>query len=316
MVFFWVKPVQKLSRRQFLGLTAAGLGVIGSGYLWRENCSMKPAPVQEGKILCDFHAHPSKRNSLDDITDMLGSPSLVGLAAKFIDNSAKDILLYEDAVDIERVKRHHTFAEITPGQLARYKEGYFARTQEVKADVFHLLAMGWKGDKYFQPYKGYATIEGAVQDIHSQQGIVVFNHPYFVARGDSLLVQFANEEEQERIRQGYQMVDEVEVHNAFCINLVPGLWANKANKLAEESLKLHSKHKGMADSDCHRRLRQVKIAGNYMDKSVVEQGMDGIVRAIKAGQFVRYGTHDKGPYVGPISWMAGVVGDLWSAWRK
>lgn len=308
------KMMQKLSRRQFLGLAATGLGIVGSGYLWREHRNMKPAPLREGKVLCDFHAHPSKKNSLGDIASMLGSPGLVGLAAKYIDRSGEDILFYEEAVDIARIKNDPTFAEMTPGKLAKYKQGYFARAQEVKADVFHLLAIGCEGD-YLQPYKDYSSIDEAVRGIHSRKGVAIFNHPYFVQRG-GLLVQLANEEEVEKIKKGYEMVDEVEVHNAFCINLVPKIaWAQQANVFALQSIR-GTKFKGMANSDCHRELEQVKVAGNYIPYRLIEnRGMEGIVDSIRKSHFERYGNPHEGPYVSKLSWMKGVAGDVLAALR-
>ncbi|HLC70598.1 MAG TPA: hypothetical protein VJI32_01235 [Candidatus Nanoarchaeia archaeon] len=296
-----------------LEIIVGGMAAAPASYFYLHDHSMKPAPQREGKVLCDFHAHPSKKNKLDDIVDMLGSPGLVGLTAKYLDKSGDDILLYEEAVDIARIKKDPAFTEITPGKLARYKRGYFARTQEVKADVFHLLALGWEGE-YLQ-HKDYSSIEEAVKDIHDRKGIAVFNHPFFVARG-GLLVQFANDEEKEKIKRGYSVVDEVELHNAFCINLVPFVaWANKANKLAEE-LVVGYKHHGMAGSDCHRELPQVKIVGNYLSEEGIQRGgMAGITETIKAGQFERYGTHAFGPYVSRWSWMKGVVGDVVAALR-
>src|SRR3989344_4361647 len=256
-----------------LEIIVGGMAAAPASYFYLHDHSMKPAPQREGKVLCDFHAHPSKKNKLDDIVDMLGSPGLVGLAAKYLDKSGEDILLYEEAVDIKRIKTDPTFVEITSGKLAKYKHGYFARTQEVKADVFHLLAIGCEKD-YLQ-HHDYVSIEEAVKDIHTRQGIAIFNHPFFVSRG-GLLVQFANEEEKEKIKQGYEIVDEVELHNAFCINLVPFVaWANKANKLAEELVAGDNYH-GMAGSDCHRELKQVKIVGNYISEKIIEeQGMAG-----------------------------------------
>ena len=110
-------------------LLELGLGVLATGtagYFYLNDQPLQPAPTKEGKVLCDFHAHPSKKNKLEDILGMLGSPGLVGLAAKYIDKSGEDILVYEEAVDIKRVKTDPSFAEITPGKLARYKQGYFA----------------------------------------------------------------------------------------------------------------------------------------------------------------------------------------------
>ncbi|MDO8656041.1 MAG: hypothetical protein Q7K45_02275 [Nanoarchaeota archaeon] len=274
---------------------------------------MKPAPSRDAKVLCDFHAHPSKKNSVDDIAKMLGSPGLVGLAAKFIDKSGDDILLYEDAVDMTRIKTDPSFVEITPGKLAKYKQGYFARTQEIKADVFHLLAIGCDGD-YLRPSKEYASIEEAVGEIHSTKGIAIFNHPYFVQRG-GLLAQFANKEEEARMKKGYGHVDEIEVHNAFYIDFPMIAWTKKANVLALQSIE-GTRFKGMASSDCHRELEQVKIAGNYIPYRLIDnRGMEGITDSIRKGLFQRYGSAHEGPYVNRLSWMKGVTGDIFSALR-
>ena len=275
---------------------------------------MQPAPSRDAKVLCDFHAHPSKTSSLDDIAQMLGSPGLVGLSARYIDKSGKDILLYEEAVDIARIKQDPSFAEITPGKLAKYKQGYFSRTEELKADVFHLLAIGCEGN-YLQPHKDYASIEEAVREIHANKGVAVFNHPYFVQRG-GLLVQFANDGERARMKNGYGHVDEIEVHNAFCINFFPMIaWAKKANVLALESIE-GTRFKGMASSDCHRELEQVKIAGNYIPYRLIDnRGMEGITDSIRKGLFQRYGSAHEGPYVNRLSWMKGVTGDVVAALR-
>ena len=69
----------------------------------------------------------------------------------------------------------------------------------------------------------------------------------------------------------------------------------------------------MAASDCHRQVSQVKICGNYIDRGIVDQGMDSIKNAIVAGNFTRYGTAQHGPYVDRQSWILGVAGDILSA---
>lgn len=129
-------------------------------------------------------------------------------------------------------------------------------------------------------------------------------------------MQFANDEEREKIKHGYALVDEVEIHNAFCINFFPVIaWANKANQMAEELITGYDHH-GMAGSDCHRDLRQVKIVGNYLDRKIIESGgMEGITGMIKAGNFERHGTYASGPYVSRWSWMKGVAGDVIKAIR-
>ena len=55
----------------------------------------KPAPQQLGKVLYDFHAHPTHKANLKEILETLQSPGLVGLTVKDIDKSGRDILRYE-----------------------------------------------------------------------------------------------------------------------------------------------------------------------------------------------------------------------------
>ncbi len=304
-----------VTRRKMLLELGLGALAVGTGsYFILNDQPMRPAPQREEKVLCDFHAHPSKKNKLEDIINMLGSPGLVGLAAKYIDKSGEDILLYEEAVDIARIKQDRSFAEITPGKLAKYKQGYFVRAQEIKAGIFHVLALGWEGN-YFQSHQNFSTVWEAVQGIHAKKGLSIFNHPYFVARG-GLLVQFANEDEIQEIREGYEVADAVEVHNAFCINLLPVIaWVRNANRLAEQ-LAQEYEHKGIAGSDCHRELVQAKIVGNYIDRGIIEKGgIEGIKQAVALGNFERFGSYNTGPYVSRWSWMKGVAGDVISALR-
>ena len=300
-----------MDRRTMLQILG-GAAVVGAtpSYFFLNNEPMKPAPKQDGKVLCDFHAHPCKKNDKTDLVAMLGSPGLVGLAGKFIDKSGEDISLYEEAVEL--VKKDPSFQEITPNQLAKYREGYFARTQEIQAGMFHVLGIGVEGD-YLQKYTPYSSVAAAVDAIHRQHGVAVLNHPFFLCNG-GLFVKPATEEDLLKIKEGYRLTDEVEVFNAYCIDLIPGLIAAKSqNGNAQQLLKEYPTKKGMTGSDCHRGLSQVKITGNYIDQTVIdEQGIDGIKQAIQRGSFERY-TADSEPYVSRGSWILGVAGDIFSA---
>lgn len=68
-----------LTRRQLLGLSLGSAAAL-AGVTYLRDESMSPAPIREGKVLCDFHAHPCKNNDLDDLVARLGTPGLVGLA--------------------------------------------------------------------------------------------------------------------------------------------------------------------------------------------------------------------------------------------
>ncbi len=258
---------------------------------------MNPAPVKPGKLLADFHTHPSNRKSLEDTLKLLSSPGLCGLAHKTDTNR---ILTYEQAIEI--VSPSSVFREITPGQMAGMGGGYFLRAQEVLAAGHHLLTFGWEGD-YFPNYNDAFQ---AVQDIHDRNGIVILTHPYVLFKG--LSIAFPNAEEEKRIHELCTIVEEIEVHNAYCIDLLPfgpSLCVKKANRLAQELIAEFPQHKGMAGSDCHGDPAQVKICGNYVN-SAATQGIEELKQAVKTGSFERYGNFENGPYVSRWSWLKGI----------
>ena len=262
-------------------------------------------PYQEGKVLCDLHAHPSAQGSLEEKITLLGSPGLVGLAAW---HNSQSILTYEQAADI--VHKDPSFKEITSGQLAQFREGYFARTQEIPVGQFHLLAVGCAG-KYFRQsdINNYDIIQDAVNDIHSRGGIAILNHPFVVMGG--LLYRSANLREERFIKKAGEIVDEIEVHNASCINLVPYVMDfRKANSKAA-ALAENSRFQGVAASDCHGEYAQVKVCGIYVDEKVIqEQGMKGITDAITSGNFQRYGEAEQGPYLSWGNWLKGMMWNI------
>ena len=268
---------------------------------------MNPAPEKEGKVLCDLHAHPTHRASLERIIAALKSPGMVGLTVKDIDKSGKDILRYEQALDLLPAK---SFQELDKGRLAKCGQGYFARTQEIQAGFHHVLALGWKGSHYFP---NFDTIEEAVREIHAYKGVAILNHPFALVIGRNNIRLPKSHEEKELIRRAYSHVDEVEVHNAYCIDLIPKILAMKeANRQAEELR--HQEFPsfvGTAGSDCHRRWNQVKTTGIYLSRSCIDQkGMEGIKEAIIYGNFIRLGDSDAGPYVSRGGFLLGVVGDM------
>ena len=266
---------------------------------------MKPAPQKQGKVLCDLHAHPTHKANLDEIMEALQSPGLVGLTVKDIDKSGRDILRYEQALDLLSPGSFH---EIDSGNLARCGKSYFARTQEIQVGKHHVLALGWQGD-YFSNYE---TIEEAVHEIHGRKGIAVLNHPFALV--DKQTIRLPNsEEEQQLIRKAYRHVDEVEVYNAHCLDVVPGLLTmGTANDFAD-TLRRHefSRFKGTAGSDCHRRWEQVKTVGIYVDQDRIESGISGLKAAICQGHFERYGDYPR-TYISRWSWIRGIAGDYFS----
>ncbi len=289
-----IKTKMKTTRRGFLRLgLLIGAGLIGSGsytYLFDEN--IKHAPVIGGKILCDLHAHPSNKGPIEDIIRFLGSPGLVGLTVRY----NREILTYGQAKDI--LKDSKDFYEITPGQLAKFRQGYFARTQEIIAGMHHILAIGWQGN-YFPKYSNGTE---AVNEIHAKNGIAVLNHapvipgwPWF---------RLAAEKEMPEIEKIAGLVDEIEAHNSYLIDLLPVIASMRKANLMAENLAIKNNKKGIASSDTHRKHEYAKTCGIYIDKDIIEnQGMEGIKTAIKTGNFTRYGSQ-KGPYLSRAGWLS------------
>lgn len=254
-----------ISRRSFLGLSAAGMAALGS-YFYLNDQPMTPAPLRKGKLLCDLHVHFLNDDSLETIINVLSSPGVIGLAHR---PGEKYHLNYEIALKRIRETRYTSqLEEITPGQLARLGRGYIVRTEEFVADVmFHFLAIGWEGD-YFDDFQDpFATIEA----VHRQNGLVVLNHPYSVDNGFQFRLPTA--EQEEIIKRICQRVDLVEVHNAQNLrSYVPGMdnmhLANEraallvAQKCYDSTL-VH-KPAAVASSDTHNRYEQVRIAGFYV----------------------------------------------------
>lgn len=291
-------------RTMLITLGVGAVTALGTSYFFLNNEPMKPAPQKKGKVLCDIHAHPTRKTSLEEIIHHLSSPGLVGLTVKNMNQSGEDILTYEMAYD--RFKKEST--ELDPGRLARFRQGYFCRTQELLAGRHHVLALGWQGD-YFP---NYTTIEEAVNSIHQQQGIAILTHPFALAGGWRVTLPQTSEE-QELIKRAYHLVDEVEVHNAFCIDFIPIFLAmRKANQYAEQLRQsAFPKFKGTYGGDCHRQWNQIKLGGMYFDQAVIEQeGMDGLKNAVTSGHFERYGSIAIGPYISRSSFLQSVLGEM------
>ena len=257
-----------MNRRIFLAGSAyavsAASGLLAS-YLYLDDQPLLPAPPIKRYVLCDFHTHTRMSTPLDRIRSMLGSSGLMGITARS-DNTG--ILTYEKAVELLRSSPR--FSELTPGQLAKFDQGYFLRTQELNAGIHHLLALGWEGN-YFPAFN---TLEEAVQDIHAQRGLVGLMHPYTIAEGSYFRV--ASAQEMGQISDACAVVDFVEVHNSQNINLFPGFMLGKSNTLARSLVQSQCEGKrsdvplDMVSSDAHH-PEQVKTSGVYVPETSVER---------------------------------------------
>jgi len=239
---------------------------------------MHRPPSVNGKIFADFHAHPSKDYQLEALLKML-SWGITGLASR---QDARTVLTYDVAVKFPGVE------EVDKGILARLtyngSTGYFIKAEEVEG-VNHVLAIGCKN-----PVEWAKDSEGVIKNIRKQGGIVVLNHPMFVPDETSLMhYRFVGAKEFDLLRKLALQTDEVESFNAQAIEFIPGVLDFSQANTRAYALARESGHKGMASSDAHYVLEQVKVAGNYFPSDNL--CFDAIHHHIKTKDFVPYHQH-------------------------
>ncbi len=289
----------KLTRRQFLALTGLGItvGTTGIGYAYLNDEKMEPAPRKSGRIITDLHCHPAHYKDDKATLEMLCSPGIVGLT--FINHGKTgNILTYGDAL-----KRFSGLVEeIDKGQLARIKNtsGYFARTQEITGDTFHILAVGFSGD--YLP--NYIDARKTVEEIHKRGGLAILNHPEVTPDREARVVKyrFVNDKERKQRDELCEMVDEIEIFNAQNINptfglIVPNM--KKANDDAEVLARGYD-FKGIVTTDTHHRLEQPKICGIYIDER--DLCLEKLKDDIKTGNF----DNSYRRYVSKLSFVLGM----------
>ncbi len=265
-----------MNRRKFLiaagalALPCAGLG------LYLNDEPMHRAPVREGKVLADIHAHPSRYRSDRDTLEMLLRPGIVGLTRYTTESHP---LTYEEAIS----RYSNLLTEIDRGKFARFRNaaGYILRTQEVSAGKFHILALGFDGN--YLPFFGDAR--KAVDCIHRRNGIAVFNHPYIFPDRSFVRYRIGGREDEDAIHEACAMVDEVEAFNAMCISPTFGIVfpdMKAANRKADDLAKEFG-FKGTVSSDAHSSLDQPKLCGIYLEAKGI--CVEKIKSDIKGGNF-------------------------------
>lgn len=276
------------NRRQFLAgaLGTAALLAIGS-YPYLDDKKMEKPKKKDGLIIADLHAHPGRNHPQEELTSML-SWGLTGLTAS---NYGKIILSYHEAINLQGAK------EIDKGLFAEFnhngKKGYFANIQEVMSD-FHILAIGCK-----ETLPDYADARKTVEEIHKQDGIAILNHPLVIPEDSWKRYRLLDENGKKKLKELCTMVDEIEVFNAQCINLIPVIaWMHWAN---EDAKKLATAYgfKGTAASDTHVRLEQVKVSGIYVPEKHLS--IEALKHHIKTKNFERL-EH----YVSRLSFLEGM----------
>ncbi|MBT4935234.1 hypothetical protein HOL21_04645 [Candidatus Woesearchaeota archaeon] len=300
---------RKVSRRSLLrkfGIGTLKWGTVlsvggATGFFARpylDDTTQKAQPVLEREdggeslVLCDFHAHiRNDQGDLEDVVEMLGSPGLVGLTQR---PDTTELVTYEQAVEL--VKDLGGFEELTPGQLARFRDGYFTRTEEIDCGGPDILAIGFDGD-YLPKYE---NVFSAIDEIRRRDGISVYTSPYLIAEGKTFRLPTAEEEAKIRFTCG--LVDFVEVHNAYSIDY---LWfdVKKANELAVKMVDTNcdglvepsETPKRFTGSDTHA-LTHTKLTGMYVREDDL-QDMATLKQALRAGDYFSIGDSKLGPYV-------------------
>lgn len=280
------------------GIGIGAVALAGGTGLYIDDRRMIPVTVREGEILCDLHAHPANYKPLEETIGMLTSPGLVGLGHN---NTTRRNLTYEGATQL--LDGNVEIEEITPRQLAKVGNGYFARAQELSPQnsdkQFEILAVGFEGD-YLED--GNNTTD-KIKEIHDRGGIAIVVHPY-IQEGGLLRYRLLNPTEERALIELYERDDSgrpdaIEAHNAQLTG-----WVREANKKATEFSERYE-IPGTSSSDTHRRTRQVKLCGVGIKPEIINAGMGELEKVIKSGDFTKYGDYDSGPYVSAWSFGMG-----------
>ena len=276
-------------------LGGAGALALGVGsYNFFNNEEMPKAPIISGKSLCDSHAHLANDQGFYETLEVLSSPGIIGLTQWY---GRKDILTYEIVKDIFRKHIH----EINKDRFAQIGNGYIMKTQEIACDFHHFLAIGCE-----EPYindKKNSKVEDLIKAIHDRGGIAILNHPYITWEDSLRHYRFINDDEEKRVIEISNLVDEIEMFNAFSINPTLGLYVEnmkEANVKTEELVK-SSKFKGTVSSDTHKRLEQAKLCGIYIDDKNLT--LDKVQKSITSGDF----DNDYRSYISRWSFVRSIV---------
>ena len=265
-----------VNRRKLMigGLASLTLAGFGS-YIFLNNESNQPQGEQYEKVLvADLHTHVSTAYLKErDVLLKVLSQGITGLAT-FQGNDK--YLNYNELIQCPEI------TEVTPGVMARInsqgKTGFIVKVQEVLSSS-HVLAIGCREtiDDKLDPRK-------VIEEVHRQCGVAVLDHPYVTNGTGIQLYRLLTDKEEKFVREELvPMVDELETHNAHNICLVPGFLnmapANdKAKTLASEV-----GFKGLANSDAHYLLDQVRIAANLFPEDCTN--FEALKHYIKTGTF-------------------------------
>lgn len=286
-----------MKRRTFLKLACASAVIASGNFYFNDEKMRKAQRTLDGKIIADLHAHPANYKDDQSTLEMLSEQGVQGLT--FIRYNNK-ILTYEDVIK----KFANYITEIDKNMFAKviYKDrtGYIVRTQELVGSPHHILAIGFEGG-YFPVYKDPRK---AIEEIHKRKGLAILNHPFITPNGGAKIVRyrFINDDEEKMVNELCEMVDEVEIFNAQCINPTYGLVVpnmKKANLKAEQFALKHN-FKGTVASDAHKIFEQTKVCGIYVDEEKL--CMDKLKHDIKHGNFDNNYRH----YVSKWSFVKGM----------
>jgi hypothetical protein len=254
---------------------------------------MKKAPFKENKIFADLHAHLPKPKNKKQLTAILNelTSGIIGVTKALSDSR---VLTYEELLDfkddnfiIKEIEKD-ILAEITQ----KDKIGYAINTQEVLENISkpHILAIGCKDyiSDNLPPKK-------VIKEIKKQNGLSIINHAYITSSRDIFRYRLITSEEEKEIKDLCYLVDEIEVCNGQCIDLAFGfdilflkrLNMKKANILARELIKQYNK-KGIAASDTHFELDQIKTSGIYLPFESSNYILESLAYNLKTGNFESY----------------------------
>jgi hypothetical protein len=133
----------------------------------------------------------------------------------------------------------------------------------------------------------YRDARKTVEEIHKLGGKAIVAHPWLKSNGKRF--RFINEQEKMKIKELYDMADEVEGFNAQIINFIPVIaWVKEANYEAQKYAFLYGKM-GISVSDAHFLYEQVKISGIYVPEENFE--ISALFHYLDNGDFCKYRQH-------------------------
>jgi len=301
-----------LNRRKFFRYCALlGIcGVLGKFYLQDESMERPPANKfidRKKYILADLHAHIDREIVK---SNPKGIVKLISQGMIALTNRKKGAFSYDDALALCSANGVN-YKEIEKGLFAEIRSGtnrgYIVKAQEVET-LHHILALGCP--ELINPNQ---EPESVIKEVHKQGGIPILAHPYLLNNSNKI-PRFPDVNEKKRIQDLAEMADEIESFNGHSIDMAPSFippidlryldlgWLKRANNRSQKLADTVNK-KGIAVSDAHYHLEQVRTSGIYIPDR--DLSIPTLQRILKKQNFI-----PEQNYISRFSFLKSRINDL------